>query len=234
MAGFALRQAQLVTGDSEDLRSEALALAPQVPFHRFVFGPPSSLLIQPRNTDRVVISARRLDPDTRVPLIIKAFRRAHELDPASMRGWRLVVAGTGTDEAQVRAAAGGDERVKLVGPLQQDELFRHFGTAAVSVSIPVSDATSAALLEAMAAGALPIVNDLPANREWVDASVGIIVARDPSVLELARAIVAAVTSPPAIAKIRSRVQGVTWEREIALFAERLRTMSDDRSVVPKS
>jgi glycosyltransferase involved in cell wall biosynthesis len=181
-------------------------------------------LIQPRNADRVVVSARRLDPDTRVPLIVEAFRRAHELEPASMHGWRLVVAGTGTDVARVRAAASGDERVELVGPLHQDDLYRHFSAAAVSVSIPVSDATSAALLEAMAAGALPIVNDLPANREWVDDAVGIIVSRDPVPGELAQAITSATRRQDATGAIRARVASVTWETEIAGLIERLQPM----------
>ena len=36
------------------------------------------------------------------------------------------------------------------------------------ISIPTSDSTSVTLLEAMAAGSLPIVSDLPANREWIE------------------------------------------------------------------
>jgi glycosyltransferase involved in cell wall biosynthesis len=35
------------------------------------------------------------------------------------------------------------------------------------ISIPGSDATSISLLEAMSAGCIPIVSDLPANREWI-------------------------------------------------------------------
>jgi glycosyltransferase involved in cell wall biosynthesis len=228
MARFALCQAQLVTGDSDDLESEALALAPEVPFHRFVFGPPASLLAQPRSSESVVISARRLDPDTRVPLVVEAFRHAHELDPASMHGWRLVVAGSGTDAAKVRTATGGDQRIELTGPLQQDDLYRRFGTAAVSVSIPVSDATSAALLEAMAAGVVPIVNDLPANREWVDDAVGIMVSRDPTPKELAHAIIAATRRPEATRALRARVATVTWEAEMAGLVERMRPMMEGR------
>jgi glycosyltransferase involved in cell wall biosynthesis len=39
---------------------------------------------------------------------------------------------------------------------------------ALFVSVPESDGTSVSLLEAMAAGCLPILSDLPANREWVE------------------------------------------------------------------
>lgn len=224
LARFALRRAQLVTGDSNDLEAEAAALAPGVPFHRFVFGPPESLLAQPRSHDSLVISARRLDPDTRVPLVLEAFRRAHELDPASMHGWRLIVAGTGSDAARVRAIAGVDERIELVGMLQQDDLYRLFSSAAIAVSIPVSDATSAALLEAMAAGTLPIVNDLPANREWVDDAVGITVSQDPTIDELAFAIASATRRSDSTEAVRARVANVTWEAEIAELLRRLHPM----------
>src|SRR4029079_13645664 len=39
--------------------------------------------------------------------------------------------------------------------------------AEVYVSASRSDSTSQSLLEAMAAGALPVVSDIPGNREWV-------------------------------------------------------------------
>jgi L-malate glycosyltransferase len=43
--------------------------------------------------------------------------------------------------------------------------------AEVFVSVPSSDATSVALLQAMAAGCFPIVSDLPAQRELVEDGV---------------------------------------------------------------
>lgn len=40
--------------------------------------------------------------------------------------------------------------------------------AEIFVSIPSSDGTSVALLQAMAAGCFPIVSDLPTQQEWID------------------------------------------------------------------
>ena len=44
------------------------------------------------------------------------------------------------------------------------------------VSIPNTDGTSISLLEAMAYGCLPVVSDLPANREWIENGVNGIVS----------------------------------------------------------
>ena len=99
--------------------------------------------------------------------------------------------------------------------------------ARVAVSVPVSDASSASLLEALAAGLVMVVNDLPANHEWVDATTAEIVSRDPSVAELARAIARAVVRPLSRSNARLAVRHVTWEAEVTrlqrLYASLVRT-----------
>jgi glycosyltransferase involved in cell wall biosynthesis len=51
--------------------------------------------------------------------------------------------------------------------LDAPALARSYHRAAVFASVPESDGTSVSLLEAMAAGCVPVLSDLPANREWV-------------------------------------------------------------------
>jgi glycosyltransferase involved in cell wall biosynthesis len=43
-----------------------------------------------------------------------------------------------------------------------------YAKSKIWVSIPESDATSISLLEAMSLGCIPVVVDLPANREWIE------------------------------------------------------------------
>jgi len=43
----------------------------------------------------------------------------------------------------------------------------------VSVSVPLSDATSVAMLESMACGLAVLASDLPANREWLGDNEGL-------------------------------------------------------------
>ena len=75
------------------------------------------------------------------------------------------------------AALGLGARVEFSGLLAPEALARAYRRSAVFVSVPVSDGTSVSLLEAMAAGCLPVLSDLPANREWVqDGRDGLLVA----------------------------------------------------------
>jgi len=46
----------------------------------------------------------------------------------------------------------------------QEEIYRK---ARFYISIPESDSTSVSLLEAMKYGCIPIVSNIPANREWI-------------------------------------------------------------------
>ena len=219
LARAALRAADLVTADSIELHDAVAALAPRTPFHRFVFGPPARLLQAPRTGGHLVVSTRRLDPDTRVGMVVRAFRRAAASAGGDALDWQLVVAGDGTTREDVQREAAGDPRITLVGNLSQAALYELLGRASVFVSIPVSDGTSASLLEAMAMGVLPVVNDLPANREWVDIDSGVIAERDPDEAGLADAIADAMRREPLPGVIRARVASATWELEVGRLCE---------------
>ena len=58
-------------------------------------------------------------------------------------------------------------RLQLLPQLSQPELFRLLRLADIMVSPTVHDGTPNTLLEAMAAGALPVVSDLESVREWI-------------------------------------------------------------------
>jgi glycosyltransferase involved in cell wall biosynthesis len=153
LASIALRPAAVITGDSDDLLQEAARLAPRVRRTKFVFGPPRDLFEVDTIREPLVLSSRRLDPDMRVDLVVRAFRRARELSP-DLAPWRLAVAGTGESRAEVAAAADADPAVDLLGQLDATELSQLLARACVVVSVPSTDATSAALLEARDRGDL--------------------------------------------------------------------------------
>jgi glycosyltransferase involved in cell wall biosynthesis len=147
----------------------------------------------------------------RVPLIIDAFRLAREISD-QLREHRLLVAGDGPLRADLRDV--DDKQVQIVGELGTADLHAVLRQSQAFVSVPRTDGTSASLLEGMAAGAIPIVNDLPANRQWVTPEAGVLVRRNPSADELAAAIVQALERPPDRANVRASVAAAVWEPQV--------------------
>lgn len=225
LAGFAFKSAALVTGDSRDLETAARQIDPRLGWQSFVFGPPADLLTAPANRQHLVLSARQLVPEMRVDLIIEAFRQASAV-PA-LNGWKLVVAGAGPEGAALQRLVGSVPNVEFVGMLSQAALHELMLRSAVAVSVPESDATSATLLEILAARIVPVVNDLPANREWVDQSIGEVVVRDPTPTDLANAIIRAASRVVEPTQLTERVAPVTWEAQIDEFAATIRRLGSE-------
>ena len=214
LAQVTLRTADLVTFNSDSLRVEIERLAPGTGRHRFVWGPERALIDGRRKPGPVALSNRRLEPDMRVELVVTAWRRARATEPELLAGWRLVVTHGGSLADDVRAAAAGDPSIDFVGLLPWPELQGLLLRARLMIATPTSDAASAALLDAMAAGIVPVVNAIPGTLEWVDDQVAEIVPRDPTVDELAVAIVRAARRPDDPDRIRARVAAVVWDDEI--------------------
>lgn len=127
--------------------------------------------------ENIIFSNRAHKPLYRIELILQAFSRFSKTDIG--QEWKLVVAGDGEQTQQLKNMAielGIAEKVDFVGWLTKEQNSNYYQKSRLFVSIPESDATSISLLEAMAAGCIPIVSDLPANAEWItDGNNGIIV-----------------------------------------------------------
>lgn len=83
---------------------------------------------------------------------------------------RLVVANDGSLKSalqQQAQALGLAERVSFVGRLGPDAQSAWYDRATWYLSLPRSDSVSVSVLEAMAHGCIPLLSDLPANRELV-------------------------------------------------------------------
>jgi glycosyltransferase involved in cell wall biosynthesis len=83
---------------------------------------------------------------------------------------RLVVANQGSLLGAMRTRAnalGLQDQVHFTGRLDAGAQAHWYARARWYVSLPVSDSVSVSVLEAMAHGCVPILSDLPANRELV-------------------------------------------------------------------
>lgn len=113
-----------------------------------------------------VISSRRMDPDmdplTVVEGVAQAVRQGLNL--------HLDLVGDGTLRKKVEArvqALGLTDRVTFHGWKEAAEIRQLLDQSHIYVASPWIDSTSVSLLEAMARGVIPVVSDLPANREWL-------------------------------------------------------------------
>ena len=229
LARFALEAADMVTGDSDELREASQALArKELSWHEFIFGPPAELFGTVRSsTGMSVVSPRSLLDAMRIEIVIEAFLAARKTP--HLANATLDIFGDGDAGERLRMMYGSTPGVRFRGAVTTQELHDAFGTSRAFVSIPVSDGTSASVLEGMALGCIPIVNALPANLQWVDGTTGIIVGRDPSVPELAEALVRALSTSYDVGAMRAAVRRARWEDQVDRLVSMYDVLSARRS-----
>ena len=124
--------------------------------------------------EKIIFSNRLHEPLYRIDQIIRYYSEI----AADYPDYRLVIAASGslTDHLKVLATELGlEERVEFVGWLTSKQNRSWYAKSQYYISIPSSDGTSVSLLEAISASCIPIVSDLPSNREWIeDAKNGVI------------------------------------------------------------
>ncbi|MDR0457462.1 MAG: glycosyltransferase [Burkholderiaceae bacterium] len=172
LTAWTLRRADAVTGASPDLLAAARAFAPGVRTALIHWGVERERFAPAPWADKPgfeAVSLRSWEANYRIDTILDglALLRARQPD----RAWRLHLLGGGSLEAALRAQTA---RLGLQGAVQFHGRLDDAGMAAVlarcklSISVPVSDATSVSVLESMACGLPVIASDLPANRDWLD------------------------------------------------------------------
>ena len=128
---------------------------------------------------------------------------------------QLVVANDGSLRApleRIAAALGAADAMQFVGRLDAAAQAQWYQRAQWYLSLPTSDSVSVSVLEAMAHGCIPILSDLPANRELVESGRNGILLADAAVAETA-----------ALERLLERAGDIAadnrrWVAENALFA----------------
>jgi L-malate glycosyltransferase len=139
---------------------------------------------------------------------------------------QLVVANDGSCGAALRARAielGLRDRIEFVGRVDADTQSQHYARAQWYLSQPETDSISVSVLEAMAHGCIPLLSDLPANRELVrDGENGLIVG-DSAGIESAT-LEGLLARASAIAQCNRRwvAQHALFAPAVARFLDRLR------------
>jgi glycosyltransferase involved in cell wall biosynthesis len=128
---------------------------------------------------------------------------------------RLVVTGEGSLRSSLERLAAKllpAGRWQFAGRLPAADLAALLARAEVYLSASRSDSTSLSLLEAMAAGALPVVSDIEGNREWVAEGDGARLFPCGDAAELGRALERALGDPAWATAARARNRRVVEER----------------------
>ena len=173
-----LRDSALCTSDSRVMaqRMQALGAAEVMVFP---FGLQALPAVSTTKDDQFFFSNRALEPlyaPERVLALFAALNRPQA---------RLVVANDGSLLPALKAQAaslGIAQRVQFVGRLDAVSQAVCYDRARWYISLPRSDSVAVSVLEAMAHGCVPVLSDLPANRELVDDGHNGVIVADGAVL----------------------------------------------------
>ncbi len=176
LAVFALSRADLVTSDSYFMSDKIKELVATSNVLTFPFGLDRVDLNSKYQKDKnLIFSNRALSENYNIDNVLEWFRT---LDG----NMKLIIANDGDMREELEEYVKRNNlsnRVEFVGFLSQNEQEEIYKKATYYISIPSSDSTAVSLLEAMSFGCVPIVSNLPANREWVlDGCNGIFWSQD--------------------------------------------------------
>ncbi|MCF6245170.1 MAG: glycosyltransferase [Sulfurovum sp.] len=162
VAQYSLGKADYVTSDSYYMSDIVGQLVPKKDVIVFPFG---FIKIDTATIkkEKLIFSNRALKVFYNIDKILRWFQKQDNT-------YRLVIANDGDESDALKTLAKELNilnRVDFVGYLTEDEQTEYYQKSLYYISIPNSDATSVSLLEAMQYGAIPIVSNIPANREWI-------------------------------------------------------------------
>ncbi len=219
-----LRACVLTSSDSRVMAARMQALGAREVMV-FPFGLEAMPAAPPAKDPLLVFANRGLEPIYQPGRVLRAFAAMARLWP----GLRLVVANDGSLRAalerQVRASGLG-ACVQFVGHLDAQTQAGWYAQAQWYLSLPSSDSVSVSVLEALSHGCIPILSDLPANRELVRSGDNGLILPDGELPDAVR-----------LHELLQRAQAIAsdnraWVRQHALFApavqafvERLRALA---------
>lgn len=120
----------------------------------------------------VILSNRRLEPVYGVQTLLKAVPMVIK---QAQKTAKFVIVGEGSEKnrlTQLTRDLKVEEYVEFRGELSRKDLIDCYKGSEIYISTSLSDSTSVSLLEAMALGLIPIVTDIPGNREWIEEKNG--------------------------------------------------------------
>jgi len=175
MVQYILKSADAITADAQFMADAINELVGPTPVVIANFGVEIATKESIFPREKVIYSNRMHEPLYRIDEIILQAAPFLLANPT----WKLRIAASGSETERLKQLVEQHlpvSSVEFIGFQSATENRENYLRSTVYVSIPNTDGTSISLLEAMAYGCLPIVSDLPANREWIESGVNGIVS----------------------------------------------------------
>jgi glycosyltransferase involved in cell wall biosynthesis len=227
-AQYVLARADLVTADADVTADAVRDLGVDV--QRVVVSPMGierALLGQFEKKEKnqvLIVSNRKLEPLYDVATLVRAIPLVTE---RSKRELRFVILGEGSQKSRLLDLAIKlkiETHLDFKGVVSREVLLELYRESDVYVSTSTSDSTSVSLLEAMNFGLIPVVTDIPGNREWIqDGNNGFLFpASNPQAL--AEKILYAIDHPEAANGFREKNREIirsraVWENNMKMIED---------------
>lgn len=173
LTAWTLGRARWVSGDSADLLAAAERLCPATPRALIHWGVDRSRFQPAPWAEKPaldIVSLRSWEPNYRIDLILEAVAQLAAQPGGLASPLHLHLLGGGSLASELREQVrrlGLSDRVTLHGRLDDAGMAAVMRRCKLSISVPLSDATSVSVLESMACGLAVMASDLPANRCWL-------------------------------------------------------------------
>ena len=166
VAQYSLKRADYVTSDSLHISDVIESLVEKKEVLTFSFGFDA---IEKNNfkKEKIIFSNRALKDFYNIDKVLKWFAK-------QLSDYRLIIANDGIERVNLEKLSKDllvENRVEFVGFLNANDMKKYYQQSQYFISIPNSDGTAVSLLESMMYGCIPIVSNIPANREWILDSV---------------------------------------------------------------
>lgn len=172
MVKYILKNVDVITSDSEYMADVIRELNRKNPKEIVICNFGVQEFDIPISKKKIMYSNRTHNPLYRIDEVIKAFARFKSGDDSEE--WILNVAGRGSETDKLKELVAQlqiQESVNFLGFVNAETNALLYAEASYFISVPNTDATAMSLLEAMYFKCIPILSDLPANREWVQTGV---------------------------------------------------------------
>lgn len=171
MVAWALHRTKWITALSQQMKDEIVRMGVNAEKIDIIpFGIDPSIFYKDENMEKPrvfqIISTRNFEPIYNHALFIDALKLLKNENP-HFKVWML---GKGSLELEIQRMIGEyglEDHIVFLGHLPQVEIAKLLNQSHVYVSFSLSDANHVSLNEAQACGAIPVVSDIPANRQWV-------------------------------------------------------------------